>query len=122
VPERLGFGLYRLDIKTNQATALSPPRAAPCWVTTDRKQKTMLFSLSTSDTAPEVYATAMGKYAPRAVTHENPKPYDFASATPMTWKSRDGKEIEGLYMRPRLAASGRVPLVVLMEGTFGTFE
>ena len=122
VPERLGFRLYRLDVKTNQATALSPPRAAPFWVTTDRKQKTMLFSLSTSDSAPEVYATAMGKYAPRAVTHENPKPYDFASATPMTWRSRDGKEIEGLYMRPHSAPTGRVPLVVLMEGTFGTFD
>ena len=55
-------------------------------------------------------------------THENPEAYAFAAATPMSWKSRDGQEIEGLYMRPSNAPSGRVPLVVLMEGTFGTFD
>ncbi len=122
VPEHQGFRLYRLDLRSGHTTAIDPPGVAPFWITLDREQRTMMFSLSTSDTAPEVHATPLAKFAPHAVTHENPKPYDFAKATPLTWKSRDGTPIEGLFMRPRSAPTGRVPLVVLMEGTFGTFD
>lgn len=122
VPERQAFRLYRLDIRSNQVTSISPPGVAPFWITLDRNQRSMMFSLSTSDTAPEVFATPMGKFSPQVVTNENPKPYSLAKAAPFGWESRDGQPIEGLFMRPLNAPSGRVPLIVLMEGTFGTFD
>lgn len=81
--------------------------------------QTMACLIQTPDTPPDVYVSPIAKWEPRKVSDANK---DFPSWTHgktevIRWKSKDGKEIEGLLTYPVNFQSGRkYPLILNIHG------
>lgn len=79
----------------------------------------MSFIHQTPSAPPEVYVSSVKKFEPKKLTTVNP---DFAKMTHaktelITWKSKDGREIEGLLTYPLNYESGkRYPLILIIHG------
>jgi dipeptidyl aminopeptidase/acylaminoacyl peptidase len=79
----------------------------------------MSFIYQTPTTPPDVYVSSVKKFEPRKLSDVNP---DFAKMTHakteiISWKSTDGKEIEGLLTYPLNFEQGkRYPLILNIHG------
>jgi len=90
-----------------------------------RDGKTMAFLASDSITPDEVYVSTVSEFKPVRLTTSNPQlnRVAFGKTEAIRWKSKDGLEIEGLLLKPFGYEAGKhYPLLVLMEGTFGSFD
>lgn len=88
--------------------------------------KTLAYLATDPLTPSEVFVSPVSDFKPKQLTfNSNPQLKEIALSKPeaVRWKSKDGLEIEGLLMKPINYEKGkRYPLLVLMEGTYGTFD
>lgn len=81
--------------------------------------KTASFIHQTTETMPEVFATALAKFEPKRLSDANkdfPK-LAMGKTEVITWKSKDGKEIEGLVTYPVNYRKGtKYPLILNIHG------
>jgi dipeptidyl aminopeptidase/acylaminoacyl peptidase len=117
--------LYAIDVATEEARALTPGREAYWSFSISRDGRTVAFLASNSASAGDVAVSPLDHFAPRRLTLINPGLPGFRLGSPeaVRWTSRDGLEIEGLLLKPSNYQVGRrYPLLVQMEGTYGTFD
>lgn len=111
--------VFRVDPETGLATpfAMEPQNIFALDVTPDGR--TMVLLGQSPTTLAEVYRTAVDRYAPEAVTtltHQIAG-WDLGSSEVISWKSRDGVQIEGVLHKPGgFDPSRRYPLLVLIHG------
>ncbi len=77
------------------------------------------FIASTPTHPAEVFTMSHGDTAPTRRTHSNPwlDGYRFAKQETITWKARDGQELQGVLIHPlERAGDARVPLIVYVHG------
>jgi dipeptidyl aminopeptidase/acylaminoacyl peptidase len=76
------------------------------------------FSSQAPDRAPEPFVAPLAKFAPvQAAKVQDPPQFSFGKTETLTWKSPDGKEVEGLVTYPVGYAVGqKVPLLVVIHG------
>jgi dipeptidyl aminopeptidase/acylaminoacyl peptidase len=87
--------------------------------------RTMAFLASDSSRPDDIYVSQVEGFKPVRLTNLNPQlnGVAFGQTEAVRWKSRDGVEVEGLLLKPVGYEEGkRYPLLVLMEGTFGSFD
>lgn len=88
--------------------------------------KTFAFLATDPLTPSELFVSSVSDFKPKQLTvNTNPQLKRVALSKPesVRWTSKDGLEIEGLLMKPINYEKGkRYPLLVLMEGTYGTFD
>ncbi|MGH9942522.1 MAG: S9 family peptidase [Pyrinomonadaceae bacterium] len=115
-----GTRLYVLDVAANAVTELNKGGGDVLGGIDLNRGGTMLgFSSQASDRAPEAYVSRLDSFAPVQVSRANaelPK-LPLGRTEVVTWKSTDGKEIEGLLTYPANYQSGkRVPLLLNVHG------
>jgi dipeptidyl aminopeptidase/acylaminoacyl peptidase len=111
-------GLFRLDLATRAVDAI----ASGDWtgnldsVTADGRLGAMVVSSPTA--AGDVHLVDLARGTLTKITDVNPQLGVLELATPrwITWKSRDGLEIEGLLWLPASHRGERLPLLVSVHG------
>lgn len=81
--------------------------------------KIMAFSAQTPETLPEIYKTAATPYRPMVVTNfsKQIKGWKTGTSEVISWRSRDGIEIEGVLHKPdNFDPSKKYPLFVIIHG------
>jgi dipeptidyl aminopeptidase/acylaminoacyl peptidase len=122
---RMRQNLYALSTETAQARAVTSGASVYHDFSLSRDRRTLAFLASDSTTPTEVYVSAVDDFRPRRLTETNPQlaGVRFGETEAVGWKSKDGLDIEGLLLKPADYEAGRrYPMVVLMEGTFGSFD
>jgi len=80
---------------------------------------TMSFIHQTPEVAPDIYVTQVRTFEPRKLTsiHTNLPTQPMGRTEVISWKSKDGKEIEGLLTYPASYVKGvRYPLILNIHG------
>ncbi|MBY0433600.1 MAG: S9 family peptidase [Cyclobacteriaceae bacterium] len=117
------------DRSSNRVFALPVSGAKPRALTTgagtyggasfSKDGKVMSFIHQTPEVAPEVFVSAVTPFAPKKLSDANasfPK-LSFGKTEVIKWKSKDGKEIEGLLTYPVNYKAGRkYPLIMNIHG------
>ncbi|MEP6911843.1 MAG: S9 family peptidase [bacterium] len=89
-------------------------------------KRTMAFLATDVITPDEVYVSSMPDFhAIQLTRNTNSQLFGINLAKPevVRWKSKDAIEIEGLLLKPlRYDSKKRYPLLVQMEGTYGTYD
>ena len=114
-----GTRIYSLDTAGNVIAELNQAGGVLTGVSLNRTGTMMGFTMQASDRAPEAYVTRIDAYAPVQVSRANadlPK-LPLPKTEVISWKSTDGKEIEGLLTYPVNYQPGRrVPLILNIHG------
>ncbi|HVG25396.1 MAG TPA: prolyl oligopeptidase family serine peptidase, partial [Thermoanaerobaculia bacterium] len=87
--------------------------------------KTFAFVASDPAHAGEIFVARLPTAQPKQISNLNPQltAFRFGKTETFAWTSGDGTALEGLLMfPPDHDPSRRYPMVVLMEGTYGTFD
>ena len=116
--DRVYTNAYELDLATGTATALSAKRTLQ--LGSFSADGTRVAFTMDSPTAPAEVFVADGRFtSPRQLTDLNPQAKNFALGTTevITWKSRDGLEVEGVLLKPvGFDPARRYPLLVVAHG------
>lgn len=109
---------WTLDVSTGAATQLTKGRTLQ--IGSFSKDGTRVAFTMDSPTAPaDVYVADASFAAPRRVSDANPQTREFAlgATEVVTWKSRDGLEVEGILLKPvGFDPAKRYPLLVVAHG------
>lgn len=122
---RMNQQLYALSTETGQARQVTSGAMVYHDFSLSQDRRTMAFLASDSTTSTEVYFSPVEEFKPKKLTTTNPQleGVSFAKAEAVQWKSKDGLDVEGLLLKPIGYEPGkRYPLLVVMEGTFGSFD
>lgn len=112
--------LFRLDPATGRFTRVSGPDSLIAFgfsFTPDGKQ--IAFSSSSPTSLSELYASPIDKFAPRKLTSmtEQVKDLTLATREVISWKSKDGAEIEGVLIKPAdFDPSKKYALLTIIHG------
>jgi dipeptidyl aminopeptidase/acylaminoacyl peptidase len=116
---RTTWRIYALPIDGGKPRPLTPDNGNYTGVSFSKNGKAMAFIYQNSETPPDVYVTDLKKFEPKKLTDVNsdfPK-YPLGKTEVITWRSKDGLEIEGLVTYPVNFERGRkYPLVLLVHG------
>ncbi len=89
-------------------------------VSFSRDGSVMAFVHERTNMFPDVWITGTGDFSPRRLTRINPEappPGSFAPTETISWRSRDGRTIEGLLTYPaNHAADRKYPLLLYIHG------
>ncbi len=111
--------VYELDLSTGRTRALTTGDVGMT-VSSAAKNLTRLAGVHSSPTSPaEIAIVDVAKGQTTAISTANPwfAQVQVSQMRPMTWKSRDGLEIEGLLWLPASYKSGdRLPLILSIHG------
>ena len=113
--------LFRLVPRSAEVTRVVPMEG---WIGSefdlDRAGTRAVYAASSPDAFPELYTSALdGSGPPRRLTDTGAQVKGWAQSTRevITWKSRDGTEIEGVLHKPAAVEAGRrYPLLVVIHG------
>ncbi|MBY0273609.1 MAG: S9 family peptidase [Alphaproteobacteria bacterium] len=117
--------LFSLDIETKKLTLMEVPTLTYINnVTLSGNSKYIGFSGENLHYPSAIYVSKMGSFSPKKISALNEKKNLTAfKATPITWKSYDGFEIEGILTYPQDYKPGqKVPLLVSIQGGPGSVE
>ncbi|MBP1635248.1 MAG: ptpA 5 [Acidobacteria bacterium] len=118
--QRTASHLFRVDPASGQVTRVSQPDAAMlAGVTFSKDGKTLGFIALSPDSLGEVYVSALEPFAPRRLTAmtDQVKGFTLGRREVISWKSRDGTEIEGVLIKPAgFDPSKRHPLLCIIHG------
>jgi len=112
--------LFRIDPLTSKITRLSAPdeiMIGSLSMTSDGK--TIAFAAPSPTTLTEVYLTGASNFAPRKLTSmtDQVKNLILATREVISWKSKDGAEIEGILIKPAdFDPSRKYPLLCIIHG------
>lgn len=114
-----GTRIYALDVAADKITNLNETDEVINAVSINRAGNMMAFVKQNSQTAPEAFATKTDNFAPVQISRANadvPK-MPFGKTEVIRWKSKDGREIEGLLTYPTNYQTGqKVPLILNVHG------
>ncbi|HEX7331031.1 MAG TPA: S9 family peptidase, partial [Pyrinomonadaceae bacterium] len=114
-----GTQIYAADVAANRIDEIKVTPAVLSGLSLNRSGTTFGFVRQTSDTPADVYIASASDFAPVQVTRVNAdmKTPPVGRTEVVTWKSKDGKQIEGLLTYPVGYQSGqRVPLILNIHG------
>ncbi len=117
---RTSSHLFRVDPASGKITRVSSPDAAivqGATFTADGSRMTFLSSGPAS--LAEVGVSSTGSWAPRALTRmtDQAKGFRLGTREVISWKSKDGAEIEGVLIKPaNFDATKKYPLLVRIHG------
>lgn len=114
-----GTQVYALDVAANRIDEIKTTPAVFGAINLNRSGTTFALVRQTSDTPPEVFVASASDFTPVQITHMNAdlKMPPVGRTEVVTWKSKDGKPIEGLLTYPvDYKAGTRVPLILNIHG------
>ncbi|MCY7377497.1 MAG: S9 family peptidase [Pyrinomonadaceae bacterium] len=115
----VGTRLYALDVGSNKITNLNETDEVINAVSLNRAGTMFGFVKQNYQTAPEAFVSKSENFAPVQISRANadaPK-MPFGKTEIIRWKSKDGREIEGLLTYPTNYETGRkVPLILNVHG------
>jgi dipeptidyl aminopeptidase/acylaminoacyl peptidase len=114
-----GTQIYALDVAANRIEEIKTDRAVYGAIDLNSSGTTFGFVRQTSDTPGDVYVASVSSFAPVQISRVNAdfKMPPIGRTEVIRWKSKDGKEIEGLLTYPVGYQTGqRVPLILNIHG------
>jgi dipeptidyl aminopeptidase/acylaminoacyl peptidase len=114
-----GTQIYAADIAANRIDEIKVTPAVLGGINLNRGGTTFGFIRQTSDTPADVYVASAADFTPTQITSVNAgmKMPPVGRTEVVTWKSKDGKQIEGLLTYPVGYQTGqRVPLILNIHG------
>jgi dipeptidyl aminopeptidase/acylaminoacyl peptidase len=114
-----GTLIYSLDVNANRIDEVKTTPAVYSGVNLNRTGTTLAFVRQTSDTPADVFVASVNDFNPVQITRVNAdlKIPPIGRTEVVTWKSKDGKQIEGLLTYPVGYQTGqRVPLILNVHG------
>ena len=114
-----GSLIYALDVNANRIEEIKATPAVYTAVSLNRTGTTLSFVRQTSDTPPDAYVASVSDFNPVQITHVNAdlKIPPIGRTEVISWKSKDGKQIEGLLTYPvGYQAGQRVPMILNVHG------
>jgi dipeptidyl aminopeptidase/acylaminoacyl peptidase len=114
-----GTQFYSLDVAVNRIEEIKTTPAVLSAINLNRGGTTFGFVRQTSDTPGDVFVATVSDFTPVQITRVNAdlKIPAVGRTEVVTWKSKDGKEIEGLLTYPVGYQNGqRVPLILNVHG------
>ena len=117
---RTDLNLHRLDIETGKVTDITELKGTLRTLAFSKDKTKMVYSYSNFNTPPDLYVALLNKIKPIRLTNENPwikKEILLAESDVIRWKSKDGREIEGvLYVPGNFKKETKLPLIVTIHG------
>ncbi len=113
-----GTALYELDIAANSIVELHNVGAVISSMSMNRSGD-FAMSVQTPTTPPEVFVAKKPGYSPTQISNVNSEVVKIPTAKTevIKWKSKDGREIEGLLTYPNNYVGGtKVPLILNIHG------
>ena len=114
-----GTQIYSLDIAANRIDEIKVTPAVLGAFSLNSSGTTFSFTRQTPDTPADVYIASVSDFTPVQITTVNAglKIPPIGRTEVITWKSKDGKQIEGLLTYPVGYQTGqRVPLILNIHG------
>ncbi|HEY0727589.1 MAG TPA: S9 family peptidase [Pyrinomonadaceae bacterium] len=114
-----GTQIYVVDVAANRIDEIKSTPAVLSMFSLNRAGTTMGFVRQTSDTPADVFVSPLTEFAPVQITRANAelKLPAIGRTEVIRWKSKDGREIEGLLTYPvGYEAGQRVPLLLNIHG------
>ncbi|HEX6284419.1 MAG TPA: S9 family peptidase, partial [Pyrinomonadaceae bacterium] len=111
--------LYVVDVAGNRIDEVKVTPAVLSGINLNRSGTTFGFVRQTADTPPDAYIASAANFTPIQITTVNAdvKMPPLGKTEVIRWKSKDGKEIEGLLTYPvGYQAGQRVPLLLNVHG------
>jgi len=118
-PKGTGTQLYIVDVAANRIEEMKVTPAVYGQMSMDRSATTLGFVRQASDVPGDVFVASVADFAPTQITRVNAdaKIPGVGRTEVVRWKSKDGKEIEGLLTYPAGYQAGkRVPLILNIHG------
>ena len=118
-PKGTGTQIYVLDVAANRIDEIKTTPAVIGAFSLNRTGTTFSFVRQTSDTPGDVYIASATDFNPVQITTVNAdfKTPPVGRTEVITWKSKDGKQIEGLLTYPvGYQAGQKVPLILNVHG------
>jgi dipeptidyl aminopeptidase/acylaminoacyl peptidase len=118
-PKGTGTQVYSVDVAANRIDEIKVTPAVIGAFSLNSSGTTFAFTRQTPDTPADVYVAAVNDFSPVQITKVNAdlKTPPFGRTEVITWKSKDGKQIEGLLTYPVGYQTGqRVPLILNIHG------
>ncbi len=114
-----GTRIYTVDVAANKITEINETDEVLSGVNLNRTGTMLGFVKQNPETAPEAFVSKIDKFAPVQISRANsdmPK-MPIGKTEIVKWKSKDGKEIEGLLTYPvNYQAGQKVPLLLNVHG------
>jgi dipeptidyl aminopeptidase/acylaminoacyl peptidase len=114
-----GTQIYTLDVAANRIEEIKTTPAVIGAISLNRSGTTFGFVRQTSDTPADAFIASTSNFTPVQITQVNAeiKTPPVGRTEVITWKSKDGKDIEGLLTYPvGYQAGQRVPLILNIHG------
>jgi len=114
-----GTQVYSLDIAANRVDEIKTTPAVFTAINLNRAGTTFGFVRQTADTPGDVYVASVSDFTPVQISqvNANVKIPPVGRTEVISWKSKDGKQIEGLLTYPAGYQAGqRVPLILNVHG------
>lgn len=112
--------LYRLDLATDTVTPLTSERGTLRALAYSKDRSRIVYSFSDFDTPPDLYASDLSGRDPVRLTNANPwieEQISLAKGQVIRWQSKDGAEVEGVFLLPADREEGtKIPLVLHVHG------
>ena len=118
-PKGTGTQIYSLDVAANRIEEIKVTPAVIGAFSLNSSGTTFAFTRQTPDTPADVYIASANDFTPVQITTVNAglKMPAMGRTEVITWKSKDGKQIEGLLTYPAGYQTGqRVPLILNIHG------
>jgi dipeptidyl aminopeptidase/acylaminoacyl peptidase len=118
-PKGTGTQIYMLDVAANRIDEIKTTPAVIGGLNLNRTGTTFGFVRQTSDTPADVFIASASDFNPVQITTVNAdfKMPPIGRTEVITWKSKDGKQIEGLLTYPvGYQAGQKVPLILNVHG------
>ena len=116
---RVSANLFLIDVVDGGVNNISRSRNVLRSFSFSKDAKRVAFIMQRPDRPAEVYSSEIAAFAPRRLTYSNPflKQVVLGKTEVVRWRSFDGREIEGLLIKPlNFVAGRRFPLIVGIHG------
>ncbi len=117
--QRTRRNIFRIDPNTGQWKALNNNNEAVGGISFSQDGKILAYTSSGPQSLSEVFKTRLDPLSPQQITQMSAQIKDWATAQSdvITWKSKDGAEIEGVLHKPKnYDPSRKYPLLVMIHG------
>ena len=114
-----GTQIYALEVATNRIEEIKTTPAVISGIDLNRSRTMIAFVRQTADTPGDAFVASITDFTPIQISHANAdrKMPPIGRTEVIHWKSKDGKDIEGLLTYPVGYQTGqRVPLILNVHG------
>jgi dipeptidyl aminopeptidase/acylaminoacyl peptidase len=112
--------LFRMEIGTGKVTPVTNITGSLITYAFSKDRKKMVYTFSDFDTPKDIYSSSVKEFKPLRLTDANPWVKEeilLGKAEVISWKSKGGMEIEGLFYLPGDYKKGtKLPLIVYIHG------